>query len=147
MTGLRYRYLWGQLSPGWGLRWVKLAATKETHFLICVVDSQIVLTTQPRQSWASSSVRLATTTSTTLPGTLQLKRIEEGGITATTAPAAASFPPSHLRVGDRGSHSWARGSLGRGDPAIFLLLPHSLAWGVLTLPFPLFLPPGFPRVY
>lgn len=87
---------------------LRLAATKETRFPVCVVDSQIVLTTQPMQSWASSSILLAspsitTTTTTTLPGTPQPKRTEKSGLTATTAAAAAaSFPPSHLRVGDRG---------------------------------------------
>lgn len=82
---------------------MKHAATKETHFLICVVDSQIVLTTQPKQSLASPSVLLAPSSRTTvLTGNLPLRRIKEGGIRATTAASAASFPPSLLRVGDRG---------------------------------------------
>lgn len=81
---------------------MKHAATKESHFLICV-DSQIVLTTQPVQSLASSSVLLAASSNTTiLTGNLQLRRKKEGGVRATTAASAASFPPSLLRVGDRG---------------------------------------------
>lgn len=109
--------LFGLLCPWWGPIWLRLVATKETHFPICVVDSQIVLTTQLMQSWASPSVLLASpsntaTTITTHPGTQQPKRREESTLTATTAAAAAaaSFPPSHLRVGDRGGRSEQKGS-------------------------------------
>lgn len=110
-----YRQLLDPLCPTWGPNQPSLSATKETRFPVCVVDSQIVLTTQPLQSWATSSILLATTSTTTgisistLPGTPQPKRREKGGLTATTA-AAASFPPSHLRVGDRGRRSEQRGS-------------------------------------
>lgn len=96
----------------WGPIWLRFAATKETRVPICVVDSQIVLTTQAMQSWASPSILLASpnTITTTLPGMRQPKRREEGRLTATAAAAAASFPPSHLRVGDRGGHSEQRAS-------------------------------------
>lgn len=137
----------------------RLVATKETHFPVCVVDSQIVLTTQLMQSWASSSILLAsprTTTIPTLPGTPQPVRREEGGLTATTAAAAAaSFPPSHLRVGVRGGHSEQRGSQEEAPRSIcifptllllFLLLP-LLSFRGLTLQIPFWLPLHFPRVY
>lgn len=136
--------------PWWGPNGLRLAATKETRFPICVVDSQIVLTTQPQQSWASSSILLAslsatTTTTALLPGTPKPKRREKGGLAATTA--AASFPPSHLRVGDRGGHSEQRGSR-EEVPLRSVSSPPALSSSSSTLPMPflLWLPLHFPRV-
>lgn len=102
-------------------RW-EPAATKESNFSVCVVDSQIVLTTQVMQSWASPSVLLSPPRpSSTLTRSLRPVRTEEAGLTASTAAAAAaSSPPSPLRVGARN-----RGGLGRRRPFRFASSPPS----------------------